>query len=68
MQEVLGLFVGDVVEVLSKSEILATLDGNGALSALPFMPEMLKHSGKQFRVFRTAHRPATQSKRPACAR
>ena len=29
---------GDLVEVLSEREILATLDGRGALDGLPFMP------------------------------
>jgi hypothetical protein len=56
MEEILGLFAGEIVEVLSKSEILATLDGNGALGALPFMPEMLKHCGRRFRVFKRAHK------------
>ncbi len=47
-------FPGDMVEVLSESEILATLDENGTLEKLPFMPEMLKFCGKQFRVSRQA--------------
>jgi hypothetical protein len=37
----LDLKVGDVVEVRSAAEILATLDENGALDSMPFMPEML---------------------------
>ena len=41
------LYVGNVVEVRSESEILGTLDENGALEALPFMPEMLRHSGSR---------------------
>ena len=32
---------GDVVEVRSATEILATLDEDGSLDAVPFMPEML---------------------------
>jgi hypothetical protein len=45
---------GDLVEVLSKDEILATLDEKGTFEKLPFMPEMLKFCGKQFRVSRQA--------------
>lgn len=41
---------GDVVEVRSAAEILATLDADGTLDRLPFMPEMLAFCGKQFRV------------------
>jgi hypothetical protein len=48
----LGLRVGDVVEVRGIDEILPTLDENGALDALPFMPEMIKFCGKQFRVYK----------------
>ena len=45
-------FPGDLIEVRSASEILATLDNKGTLDGLPFMPEMLVFSGKQFRVSR----------------
>src|SRR5438876_843661 len=38
----LVLRVGDVVEVRSQAEILATLDENGELESLPFMPELLR--------------------------
>ena len=48
----LKLRVGDRVEVRSADEILATLDENGALEFLPFMPEMLKYCGRQFRVYK----------------
>lgn len=50
----LGLRVGDVVEVCSEEEILATLDEQGALDGLPFMPEMLQFCGKRFRVEKRA--------------
>ena len=43
---------GDVVEVRSAAEILATLDDNGSVDAVPFMPEMLQHVGKRFTVSR----------------
>jgi hypothetical protein len=52
--ESLGLRVGDVVQVKSKEEILATLDETGALDRLPFMPEMLAFCGRQFVVTRRA--------------
>lgn len=45
-----GLKVGDLVEVRSKAEILATLDDNGELDSLPFMPEMLAFCGQTLRV------------------
>jgi hypothetical protein len=43
---------GDLVRVKSIEEIRATLDENGRLDALPFMPEMEQFCGKQFRVHR----------------
>ncbi len=46
----LGLRRGEVVEVRSRGEILATLDGEGRLERMPFMPEMLQFCGKRFRV------------------
>ena len=45
---------GDLVEVRSEAEILATLDEKGTLEKLPFMPEMLKFCGRTFRVSRSA--------------
>lgn len=47
---------GDLVEVRSKDEILRTLDQDGKLDALPFMPEMQRYCGKRFRVFKSAHK------------
>ena len=41
---------GDVVEVRAPAEILATLDGEASVDAMPFMPEMLQYAGKRFRV------------------
>jgi len=51
---VLGLRAGDFIEVRSEREILSTLDENGKLDGLPFMPEMLQYCGRTFRVFRRA--------------
>jgi hypothetical protein len=50
------LKAGDWVEVRSKEEILATLDKQGRLDGLPFMPEMLKHCGQRVRVSKRAHK------------
>ncbi|MCI0423986.1 MAG: hypothetical protein L0387_08655 [Acidobacteria bacterium] len=50
----LRLRVGELVEVRSAEEILATLDKQAKLEDLPFMPEMLKFCGKRFRVFKRA--------------
>lgn len=45
---------GDLVEVKAPDEILQTLDTNGALDHLPFMPEMMEFCGRRFRVSRRA--------------
>ena len=52
----LGLHRGELVEVRSAGEILASLGPDGALDSLPFMPEMLKYCGKRFRVLARAHK------------
>lgn len=51
-----SLRAGDWVEVRSKEEILATLDKNGRLDELPFMPQMFECCGQRFRVFKRAHK------------
>jgi hypothetical protein len=50
----LNFRAGDLVEVLSQEEILATLDENGRLEDLQFMPEMLQYCGRRLRVFKRA--------------
>lgn len=50
------LRVGEWVEVKSEDEILATLDADGRLDGLPFMPEMLQYSGRRLQVYRSAHK------------
>ena len=50
------LRAGDRDEVLSKEDILMTLDGRGMVDNLPFMPEMFQFCGKSFRVFKRAHK------------
>ena len=44
------LRAGDLVVVRTPLEILTTLDSNGTLDNLPFMPEMLEYCGNTFRV------------------
>jgi hypothetical protein len=41
---------GDNVQLRSPSEILATLDENGLLGGVPFMPEMLAYFGRSYTV------------------
>ncbi|BDG10037.1 hypothetical protein [Anaeromyxobacter paludicola] len=41
---------GDWVEVRSPAEIASTLDGDGAVEGLPFMPEMVPWCGQRLRV------------------
>jgi hypothetical protein len=51
-----GFRVGDWVEVRCKAEILKTLDKNGQLDGMPFMPEMFAYCGQRFQVYRRAHK------------
>lgn len=44
------LKTGDLAEVKSIDEIFLTLDSNGTLDNLPFMPEMIKYCGRTFRI------------------
>ncbi len=48
------LLRGQLVEVRSSSEIAATLDVDGKLDGVPFMPEMVKYCGSRIRVSRRA--------------
>jgi hypothetical protein len=52
----LDLRAGDVVEVRSEAEILATLDANGELESLPFMLEMLQYCGRKLTVYKIANK------------
>jgi hypothetical protein len=47
---------GEVIEVRSPEEILATLDDNASLEAMPFMPEMVKYAGRRFTVSQRAEK------------
>jgi hypothetical protein len=50
----LGLQPGEVVRVRRAEEILATLDADGKLDGLPFMPEMVRYCGRTMSVFKRA--------------
>jgi hypothetical protein len=52
----INLKASELVEVRSKEEILATLDQNGCLDGLPFMPEMFVYCGRRLRVYKRAHK------------
>jgi hypothetical protein len=54
------LRAGDLVVVRPPEEILATLDRNGTLDLLPFMPEMAAFCGKPFRVLRRAEKTCAE--------
>jgi hypothetical protein len=56
MTKSIKIKAGQLVEVRSKEEILATLDKSGRLDGLPFMPEMFTFCGKTFRVYKRAHK------------
>ncbi len=48
--------VGDWVEVRGIEEILSTLDADGCLNGMPFMPEMAQFCGRRFQVHKSAHK------------
>jgi hypothetical protein len=61
----LGLKAGEWVEVRSRQEILSTLDKNGRLEELPFMPQMLDYCGRRFQVYKHVHKVCSFATRPA---
>src|SRR5262249_43695900 len=54
--EEVSIKAGDLVEVLPREELLATLTREGTLDKMPFQPEMLKYCGNRFRVSKVAHK------------
>ena len=58
------LRAGDRVIVCSPEEILSTLDADGTLEGLPFMPEMLDWCGKPFRVQRRVEKTCVEADSP----
>ncbi len=47
---------GDSVRIRSVDEILSTLDSDGTVDGLLFMPEMLKFAGREVQVHSSAHK------------
>lgn len=58
--EVRDLLRGQWVEVRSAAEIAATLDAEGRLDGLPFMPEMARFCGRRLKVFRRADKTCVE--------
>ena len=54
------LQAGDWVEVRAPREIADTLDANGTLDGLPFMPEMIEYCGRRFRVHRRVEKTCVE--------
>lgn len=50
------LRVGELVEIRSLAEIVATLDADGRLDGMPFMPEMAAFCGRRATVAKSAHK------------
>ncbi len=55
-----GFRRGDLVEVRSAIEIAATLDADGRLDGMPFMPEMVPYCGQRVRVYRRADKTCVE--------
>lgn len=51
-----GFRKGELVRVRSAEDILATLDPDGTVDGVVFMPEMLQFAGQEFRVRSSAHK------------
>jgi 2-polyprenyl-6-methoxyphenol hydroxylase-like FAD-dependent oxidoreductase len=51
---------GERVVVRSAQEILATLDADGRLDAMPFMPEMIAYIGREMQVARRIQRTCVE--------
>ena len=58
------LRAGETVIVRSPAEILATLDADGSLDGLPFMPEMLAWCGRQYTVQRRVEKTCMEVPEP----
>lgn len=59
---------GDLVDVRSAEEVLATLDQDGCCDGMPFMPEMLQYCGKRYRVGAVAHKTCDMIGQPGTGR
>src|SRR5215470_16895083 len=58
------LRTGDWVKIRSKEEILRTLDREGRLQGMPFMPEMFAFCGQEHQVYKVAHKSCDYSALP----
>lgn len=61
LQKAERLLPGAVVVVRPWEQIAATLDENGMLDSLPFMPEMLQYCGQQFTVSKRLERTCEET-------
>lgn len=52
---------GDIVEVCSRDEILATLDQEDSFEGLPYIPEMNRYCGKRYRVLNKVRKVISES-------
>ena len=63
-----GLRRDDVVQIRSADEILATLDDDGKLDGMPFMPEMLEFAGQTLAVSKRADKTCDTTHRTGLRR
>lgn len=56
----LSLHRGRLARVRPLEEIAATLDADGKLDGMPFMPEMVRHCGRIFRIYRRAEKSCVE--------
>lgn len=59
-QQFRGFRRGELVDILTYQEIAATLDVDGKLGGLPFMPEMAPYCGTRARIFRRADKTCVE--------
>jgi hypothetical protein len=68
MTATLGLRRGDIVQIRSAEEILATLDEDGKVDGMPFMPEMLEFAGRTVSVSKRADKTCDTTHRTGLRR
>src|SRR5690349_15190447 len=56
----MGSPIGREVWVRNLDEILSTLDADGKLDGLPFMPEMARYCGRRFRISHLVRRTCVE--------
>jgi hypothetical protein len=60
----LNLKAGELVQVRSPEEIMATLDEDSCCENVPFMPEMLQYAGRTLRVWKRADKTCDPANSP----